>query len=217
MKILRSFGITLAALFFCASCYGQNICPPLLIKSGEMKDDHGSSSEYRYSYEHSLKPWEMYIATVVIDKYSYVDKTLSDYAANQIAMYNTSAKIAREIKNTTGATYVIVNIVYTTECTVDLRTILRIDKTQRIYCCENPATDPKIYEINGNYFYDLWTKKVCGQKCCMKSFGYSFDYNPNVPKLLSTSVLDYSTCDGSAQYFDCKTGDPRSCGSNPCE
>ena len=79
---------------------------------------------------------------------------VSSYTANKLAMMEIAlSKAVPDVETD-------VTFAYPTECKVNLRTALRVDKEQRIYCCENPNIDPGIYEYNGQLLSDYWTTNI---------------------------------------------------------
>lgn len=141
------------------------------------------------------------------------NKFVSSYTSNKLAMMEIAkSKAVKDVETD-------VTFAYSTDCKVNLRTALRVDKEQSIYCCENPKIDPKIYEYKGLLLSDYWTTKVCGTKCCQITYKVIINetVEGNIPTVVSVSEPDSyhgSVCNETTQYFDCLTGEPRQCESD---
>jgi hypothetical protein len=113
-----------------------------------------------------------------------------------------------------------VSIIDKTECNIRTKCRMKLDMELQSLCCDDPSINPEIYELNGQWFFDIYKNQSCGFKCCEKIItlvceaATSYvDYYKIVQSIIKQ---DYpgSECSGTSSYLDCITNQPILCEGN---
>lgn len=109
-----------------------------------------------------------------------------------------------------------VSFIEQTECRTTTKCVIHLDKTQQVSCCDDPNTNPEIYNRDQEYYYNIYQDHFCGYKCCEKVV--TLECHNGIKVVTSMIKQDYpdSSCPEDNSYFDCLTNQPIPCVGN-CE
>ncbi len=122
-----------------------------------------------------------------------------------------------------------IDVYYTILCTARVKTVLKLDNTQQVACCDHGMSAAQ-YVYNHydgqetHKCFNVYEEIVCGDKCCYKSYLFEvFSYRDmnqqwhKSTRILNVNTYQETTCGGDSDYEDCLTGSPVPCQEADCE
>jgi len=171
--------------------------------------DGGGSVQYSYKdvgTDMSLKiDWSTYSKTNLL-------------LSNKVIKDQLVKKIMQDVANLQGASSnpSYVKLYFTSKCVARLKTVYLLEQSPSLDCCPEGFNVPEnlietlTFEGNTRRVIKKYAWVDCGEKCCVLSYKFNWDYFDNWV-FESSSYSAASNCDPLSSYTDCLTNQPIPC------